>query len=100
MFWRKLQIALLFSSSVINCSCHLPLVLPLALALFVGTPAAVWITYNVGFVYGGMTLFFIVSIALGVGWTSRRNAPLGLSQKIRQISVIQTVIQGKEISDG
>lgn len=65
MFWQKIRSGVMFAASVITCPCHLPIVLPLVLALLAGTPAAVWITQNVGWVYGGMTLLFFVSLALG-----------------------------------
>mgnify|MGYP000156236096 CR=1 FL=1 len=71
MLWQKIRSGVMFAVSVITCPCHLPIVLPLALALLAGTPAAVWITQNVGWVYGGMTILFFVSLALGFRWMSR-----------------------------
>ena len=65
MFWQKIRSGVMFTASLITCPCHLPIVLPLALALLAGTPAAVWITQNVGWVYGTMALLFFVSVALG-----------------------------------
>jgi hypothetical protein len=44
MFWQKIRSGVMFVLSAITCPCHLPIVLPLALALLAGTPAAVWIT--------------------------------------------------------
>ncbi|MBI1802469.1 MAG: hypothetical protein HYR71_12660 [Chloroflexi bacterium] len=60
--------------SAIACPCHLPISLPLTLALLAGTPAAVWITQNVGWVYGGMTILFVVSLAFGLRWMGQANA--------------------------
>jgi len=74
MFWQKMRSGVMFVLSAITCPCHLPIVLPLALALLAGTPAAVWITQNVGWVYGGMTLLFLVSLALGFRWMGQANA--------------------------
>ena len=71
MFWQKIRSGVMFVASVITCPCHLPIVLPLVLVLLAGTPAAVWITQNVGWVYGGMTILFFVSLALGFRWMSQ-----------------------------
>ena len=71
MLWQKIRSGVMFAVSVITCPCHLPIVLPLALALLAGTPAAGWVTQNIGWVYGGMTLVFFVSLALGLRWMSR-----------------------------
>jgi hypothetical protein len=71
MFWQKIRSGVMFAASVITCPCHLPIILLLAPALLAGTPAAVWITQNVGWVYGGMTPLFFVSLALGFRWMSQ-----------------------------
>ena len=71
MFWQKIRSGVMFAASVITCPCHLLIVLPLVLALLAGTPAAVWIIQNVGWFYGGMTLLFFVSLALGFRWMSQ-----------------------------
>jgi len=74
MFWQKIRSGVMFVLSAITCPCHLPLTLPLALVLLAGTPAAVWITQNVGWVYGGMTILFLVSLAFGLRWMGQANA--------------------------
>ena len=71
MLWQKIRSGVMFAASVIICPCHLPIVLPLALALLAGTPAAVWITQNVGWAYGGMAFIFLVSLGLGFLWLNK-----------------------------
>ena len=74
MFWQKIRKGVMFVLPAITCPGHLPIVLPLALALLAGTPAAVWITQNVSWVYGGMTILFLVSLAFGLRWMGQANA--------------------------
>lgn len=71
MIWQKIRSGVMFAASVITFPCHLPIVLPLVLALLVGTPTTVWITQNVGSVYGGTTFVFFVSLVLGFRWMSQ-----------------------------
>lgn len=68
MFWQKIRSGTMFIISLITCPCHLPITMPLILALLAGTPLAVWMTKNTGWVYGGMTLLFILSLASGFRW--------------------------------
>ena len=74
MLWQKIQSGVMFVLFAITCPCYLPIVLPLALALLAGTPAAVWITQNVSWVYGGMTILFPVSLAFGLRRMGQANA--------------------------
>jgi len=71
MFWQKVRSSVMFIVSLVICPCHLPIVLPLVLAFLAGTPAAVWIAQNVGWVYGGMTFLFFLSLALGFRWMNQ-----------------------------
>ena len=45
----------------VTSPCCTPLFVPLGLALLAGTPAAVWLSANLGWVYGGLTLVSIIS---------------------------------------
>lgn len=71
-YWQKIRSGVMFVVSFVTCPCHLPLTLPLALVLLAGTPTAVWITQNVGWVYGGITVLFLLSFALGLRWFTQR----------------------------
>ena len=70
MFWQKIRGGLMFVISFIACPCHLPITMPLALALLAGTPLAAWIALNRGWVYGVLTGIFLLSLALGFRWMS------------------------------
>lgn len=76
MSWQKIRSGAMFVISFITCPCHLPITMPLALALLAGTPLAVWVTQNRGWVYGVMTGVFLLSLALGFLWmgSSKENA--------------------------
>lgn len=76
MVWQKIRSAVMYVVAFVSCPCHLPITLPLALALLAGTPLAVWIAQHVGWVYGGMAGMFLLSLALGFLWSglSKENA--------------------------
>jgi len=69
MFWQKIRNGVMFVISFVTCPCHLPITLPIALALLAGTPAAYWISQHVGWVYGILGGVFFLSLALGFVWT-------------------------------
>jgi hypothetical protein len=54
--------------------CCTPLYVPLALALLGGTPIAVWLTANISWVYGGLTLLPIIGVVLGWRWLGKKSA--------------------------
>lgn len=73
MFWQKIRSGVMFVVSFVSCPCHLPITLPLALALLAGTPLAVWISQHVGWVYGIFGGVFLLSLALGFAWVGSTN---------------------------
>jgi predicted MFS family arabinose efflux permease len=73
--WRKVRAAVMFGIACITSPCCTPLIVPLILALLAGSPAAVWLGQNVGWVYGGLTLISVVSLVLGLRWMNRRSTP-------------------------
>lgn len=70
MIWQKIRSGVMFAVSAITCPCHLPITLPLIIAVLAGTPAVLWIAQNKGWIYGGMTLIFFISLASGFRWIS------------------------------
>jgi hypothetical protein len=68
MRWQKIRGGLMFGLACITSPCCTPLFVPLGLALLAGTPAAVLLTYNSGWIYGGLTLVSLVSLILGMRW--------------------------------
>lgn len=57
----------------ITSPCCTPLILPLGFSLFAGTPVALWVSVNLGWVYGGLTILSIPSLALGIRWMWQKN---------------------------
>ncbi|MBI2867562.1 MAG: hypothetical protein HYX97_04430 [Chloroflexi bacterium] len=62
----------------IACPCHLPLTLPLALAVLGGTGVGSFVGTHTGLIYGLATGYFIVAIGAGVYlWIRRQRAREG-----------------------
>lgn len=59
--WAKIRSGALFVVACLTSPCCTPLYVPLLLVLLAGTPFAVWLGANVGWVYGGLTLVSLVS---------------------------------------
>ena len=60
----KIRSGVLFGVACLASPCCTPLYVPLLLMLLAGTPAAVWLSANVGWVYGILTLVSIISFVL------------------------------------
>lgn len=71
--WRKIRSGLMFGVACIASPCCTPIIVPLGLALFAGTPVAIWLSAHIGWVYGGLTLFSIISLVLGFRWLGQKN---------------------------
>jgi membrane protein implicated in regulation of membrane protease activity len=63
---------LFFAVGCITSPCCTPLIVPIIIALLAGTPAALWISDHLGWVYGGLTLISVVSFALAWRWQKTR----------------------------
>lgn len=79
--WKKVRSAIMFGIACITSPCCTPLIVPLILALFAGTPVAVWMGQNVGWVYAGLTLVSVVSLVLGLRWMNSRSSLSRISPK-------------------
>jgi hypothetical protein len=66
--WQKIRAGLLFGVACLTSPCCTPLYIPLALALLAGTPAALWLGHNLGWVYGGLTLISVASLVVALRW--------------------------------
>jgi len=73
MIWQKIRSGVMFVVAFVSCPCHLPITIPIALVLLAGTPAALWISQHVGWVYGILAGVFLLSLALGFIWTGSTN---------------------------
>ena len=83
--WQKIRGGVMFVVACIASPCCTPLIVPVVLALLAGTPAAVWLGQNLGWVYGGLTLLSVVSFVLAFRWmgkNGRRTVSPGIQSVI------------------
>ncbi len=73
--WQTVRGGAMFMIACLTSPCCTPLIVPLALAALAGTPAALWLGDNLGWVYGGLTLLSAISFVLAWRWLGKRNAP-------------------------
>ncbi len=71
---RSIGSSLLLISGFLACPCHLPLTLPLLVALFGGTALGTWLSTHTGLVIGLSTGYFLAAIVLGF-WLLKRRSP-------------------------
>ncbi len=67
--WRGVG---MFIVACFTSPCCTPLIVPLILALLAGTPVALWLSHNLGWVYGGLTLISVVSLVVALRWMGKR----------------------------
>lgn len=65
------SIGVLIVACLVNPCCA-PLWVPLALAFLAGTPLAVFLSASLGWVYGGLTILFLLCVYLGWRWLPQR----------------------------
>ena len=70
--WKKIRSGFMFGIACIASPCCTPLIVPLGLALLAGTPVALWLSANIGWVYGGLTLISIASFVLAYRWMGQK----------------------------
>lgn len=66
--WPKIRSGILFGIACITSPCCTPLYVPLTLVLLVGTPVALWLSANIGWMYGGLTLVSVISLVSAFRW--------------------------------
>lgn len=71
--WRKIRSGVMFGIACVASPCCTPIIVPVAIALLSGTPAAIWLFANIGWVYGGLTLLSIISLVLGFRWMRQKS---------------------------
>jgi Flp pilus assembly protein TadB len=71
--WQKIRSGVMFGVACMTSPCCTPILVPIGLALLAGTPVAAWVSANVGWVYGGLTLFSVISLVLGFRWMGQKN---------------------------
>lgn len=87
--WQKIRGGVMFVVACIASPCCTPLIVPVVLALLAGTPAAVWLGQNLGWVYGGLTLLSVVSFVMAFRWMGK-NGRRAVSPGIQSVIVSGT----------
>lgn len=67
--WGEVRGMVLFGIACLTSPCCTPLIVPVILSLLAGSPLALWLGANIGWVYGGLTLMSIVSLIMALRWT-------------------------------
>jgi len=70
--WRRVRGGVMLMVACITSLCCTPLIVPVVVGLVGGTPAAVWMGENLGWIYGGLTLISVVSGVVGWRWMQKR----------------------------
>ncbi len=65
---QNIRGSILLGIACITSPCCTPFIVPVILGLLAGTPVAVWLAQNVGWVYSGLTLVSFASLVLGLRW--------------------------------
>ncbi len=73
----KVRSGALFAAACLTSPCCTPLYVPLLLVLLPVFPAAVWLSANVGWVYGILTLVSIISFVLAWRWWPKLSGKRG-----------------------
>lgn len=77
--WQRIRSVVMFGIACLASPCCTPVIVPVVLALLAGTPVALWLGENLGWVYGGLTLISIVSFVLGWRWTGKTSSHRAVS---------------------
>lgn len=70
--WHQVRGGIMFGVACLTSPCCTPLLVPLVIVLLAGTPVALWMSQNLGWVYGGLTFISIGSFVVVLGGTSKR----------------------------
>jgi hypothetical protein len=89
--WQKIRGFVMLGIACIASPCCTVLFVPVFLALIAGTPAAVWLGHNQGWIYGALTLLSVVSFVMAFRWMSQ-------SSRAASSKTQSTVITSSEIN--
>lgn len=87
--WQKFRGGAMLGIGCVTSPCCTPLLVPLWLLLLAGTPSAVWLTQYIGWIYAGLTLISIVSLAVGWRWLRGNVASSRVSTLLHENSTPQ-----------
>lgn len=71
---RTLAGTLSLGVACLTSPCCVPLIAPVILSLMAGTPAALWLTVHMSWLYGALTLISAISFTLTWGFLKRKQA--------------------------
>jgi|Deesub1362A_J573_1020465.scaffolds.fasta_scaffold04171_5 mercuric ion transport protein len=66
--WRKIKGGIAGAVALVACPCHLPLTLPVLLALSGGTALGAWLSRNTSALYLASTGLFVAGLLLAIRW--------------------------------
>jgi len=72
--WKRVRASVMFGIACLASPCCTPLIVPVVLAALAGTPLALWLGQNLGWVYGALTVISAVSFVLALRWSNGRGA--------------------------
>ena len=85
----------------IFCPCHLPITLPLLIALTAGTAFSAWLANNVFLVGAISTVVFVGGLALAFKWTGEAKPPLlDIYAGVPKVTLVTSPACGAACEDG
>jgi hypothetical protein len=66
-----IRTAIAFTVACITSPCCTPLIVPIVLTMAAGSPFALWLGANLGWVYGGLTFVSLLSFVLALRWMNK-----------------------------
>lgn len=84
--WKRVRGGLALGVACLASPCCTPLIVPVVLSLIAGTPLAVLLSQYIGWVYGGLTLFSVVSFALAWRWMKFNQSVLSSQFNEKELS--------------
>jgi len=73
--WHRLRGYLAVGVALVACPCHLPLTVPLLLALMGGTALGVWLAAHQGMIFVASAVLFLAGLGLGLLWLESPHRP-------------------------
>jgi hypothetical protein len=99
--WRTLKGYIAGVVAFIFCPCHLPITLPLLIALTAGTAFSAWLAQNTILVGAISTVVFVGGLALAFKWTGEAKPPLpDIYTGVPKVTLVTSPACGAACEDG
>jgi hypothetical protein len=99
--WHTLKGYIAGVVAFIFCPCHLPITLPLLIALTAGTAFSAWLAQNTILVGAISTVLFVGGLALAFKWTGEAGPPLpDLYAGVPKVTLVTSPACGAACEDG